>query len=454
MATCPPVMDPVGTTLNVQVPNRGISRFTFDSLLWSASQQDVPVATQQDVYTETGVPVVEATFAGYNSCIFAYGQTGSGKTHTMMGGDGDTEKGLLPRVSEEVFQRAQTEYASKTCTFEVSFMEIYCEKVKDLLNSEQCSKDKYDSLKVRQHPVKGVFVDGVRKMSVSTWEDCRKLLQRGARQRVTASTSMNDKSSRSHAIFTLTLTVGETTRMSSSGRVASSQRTSCIHLVDLAGSERVSKTGATGHLLEEATQINLSLTVLRKVIDALVERSLGGSGKGSARLLPVRESMLTWILSDSLGGNSKTTMIATVSPSPDNIEETISTLRYAVKARSIVNMTKVNEDSHARIVRDLQTELQKLKSEQQDRTNDTYVLADQIKLNEEALAEVKRAALATANQHMKLLEEERTKRHNAEEEIKKLTQRLHNVQRALLIREAALKGVQDQESRCSLCSVM
>ena len=454
-----PALDVFGST-TVSIKNL---QFTFDHLLWSAgtpstsevdsedsSEDDYCPrhASQLDVYKRIGSPVVDTALGGYNSCVFAYGQTGSGKTYTMMGDNTDEGKGLLPRIVEELFQRSSA-FESKKVTFEVSFMEIYCEKVKDLLKVSE-----YASLRVRQHPVKGVFVEGIQRVSVQSWSECRSLIDKGNQQRVTACTSMNEKSSRSHAVFTINVTVDENVKLSKNGRITSSQRTAVVNLVDLAGSERVSRTGCTGLLLEEATQINLSLTVLRKVIDGLVDKS-----KGVRCVVPVRESMLTWVLSDSLGGNSKTTMIATASPTSESVEETICTLRYAVKARGIINIAKVNEDSHARIVRDLQLEISKLRSEQEERTTDTEVLAAQIELNERALQQVREAAIQMQRLHKKTLSEERDRRILAESESLQLSSRLQKVESLLEQKDTFILELQrmreddNHETSCQLCGI-
>ena len=526
-------MEPSGDTLEVTQKQKAHS-FPFDHILWSAHEQcpeGTKVATQLDVFHKAGLPVIDAVLNGFNTCIFAYGQTGSGKTHTIMGegahpqkctnrehdiprptplavgSSGDEQKGLLPRIVEALFKTAQGFPDSKSAVFEVSFMEIYCEKVKDLLENAPSSsfstppaspspatrtastnnlallsmsrsastptspglsvgrETDYRSLKVRKHPVKGVFVEGVKKEVVSNWGQCSKLIAEGMKHRVTAATSMNETSSRSHAIFSMTMTVTEKQELSN-GKAASCHRTSCVHLVDLAGSERSSRTGAKGQLLEEANQINLSLTVLRKVIDALVERST----KGTTTLPPLRESMLTWVLSDSLGGNSKTTMIATASPAAESLEETISTLRYAVKARAIVNTTKVNESSHTRVVRELQMEIAKLKEEELQRSNCAGHLQEQITLYEGALEEVKRLTANMAVTHKKQLEEERRKRSAVQEENAMLAARLRAAELSVLQKEEAIATLQlshrppllatehqsssNLETSCTMCALM
>ena len=381
-----PLLCPTRGTLEVQPAKSSVAQaFKFDHVLWSPTQcpAGVSPARQVDVFHRVGLPTLDAVLNGYNSCVLAYGQTGSGKTYTIMGrepgpihsvladpsgaeSDALIHKGLLPRLCEALFKTASGFQDGKTAVFEVSFMEIYCEKVKDLLSAPPggaltirsegsslalnslASTSEYKPLKVRQHPVTGVFVEGIRKETVTCWEDCRTLLTAGMKKRATASTAMNDSSSRSHAIFSLTLCTTE----------GACSRTARMDMVDLAGSERASKTGATGQLLDEANQINLSLAVLRKVIDALVDSKRGNT------VPPFRESMLTWVLSDSLGGNSKTTIIATVSPTEDALDETVATMRYAVKARNIVNAARVNESSQSRTLREMHEELQRLRQSQ------------------------------------------------------------------------------------------
>uniref|UniRef100_A0A8C9XRK2 Kinesin family member 13A n=1 Tax=Sander lucioperca TaxID=283035 RepID=A0A8C9XRK2_SANLU len=304
---------------------------------------------QEVVFKCLGEGILENAFQGYNACIFAYGQTGSGKSFSMMG-NGD-QPGLIPRLCCSLFERVhREENEGHTFKVEVSYMEIYNEKVRDLLDP----KGSRHSLKVREHKVLGPYVDGLSQLAVTNFEDIEVLMSEGNKSRTVAATNMNEESSRSHGVFSIIVT--QTLYDLQSGN--SGEKVSKMSLVDLAGSERVSKTGAAGERLKEGSNINKSLTTLGCVISALADQS---AGKGKAKFVPYRDSVLTWLLKDNLGGNSKTAMIATVSPAADNYEETLSTLRYADRAKRIVNHAVVNEDPNARIIRELREEVEKLK---------------------------------------------------------------------------------------------
>ncbi|XP_076593298.1 kinesin-like protein KIF13A isoform X5 [Chaetodon auriga] len=324
--------------------------FAFDHCFWSMDESNVPkYAGQEVVFKCLGEGILENAFQGYNACIFAYGQTGSGKSFSMMG-NGE-QPGLIPRLCCSLFERVHTEEnEAHTFKVEVSYMEIYNEKVRDLLDP----KGSRQSLKVREHKVLGPYVDGLSQLAVTCFEDIEVLMSEGNKSRTVAATNMNEESSRSHAVFSIIVT--QTLYDLQSGN--SGEKVSKMSLVDLAGSERVSKTGAAGERLKEGSNINKSLTTLGCVISALADQS---AGKGKAKFVPYRDSVLTWLLKDNLGGNSKTAMIATVSPAADNYEETLSTLRYADRAKRIVNHAVVNEDPNARIIRELREEVEKLK---------------------------------------------------------------------------------------------
>uniref|UniRef100_A0A8D3BE35 Kinesin family member 13A n=1 Tax=Scophthalmus maximus TaxID=52904 RepID=A0A8D3BE35_SCOMX len=309
------------------------SVFAFDHCFWSMDESNVPkYAGQEVVFKCLGEGILENAFQGYNACIFAYGQTGSGKSFSMMG-NGE-QPGLIPRLCCSLFERVhREENESHTFKLEVSYMEIYNEKVRDLLDP----KGSRQSLKVREHKVLGPYVDGLSQLAVTSFEDIEVLMSEGNKSRTVAATNMNEESSRSHAVFSIIVT--QTLYDLKSGN--SGEKVSKMSLVDLAGSERVSKTGAAGERLKEGSNINKSLTTLGCVISALADQS---AGKGKAKFVPYRDSVLTWLLKDNLGGNSKTAMIATVSPSADNYEETLSTLRYADRAKRIVNHAVLREE--------------------------------------------------------------------------------------------------------------
>ncbi|XP_033496289.2 kinesin-like protein KIF13A isoform X2 [Epinephelus lanceolatus] len=336
---------------NAKGDNRKQSKvFAFDHCFWSMDETNVPkYAGQEVVFKCLGEGILENAFQGYNACIFAYGQTGSGKSFSMMG-NGD-QPGLIPRLCCSLFERVhKEENEAHTFKVEVSYMEIYNEKVRDLLDP----KGSRQSLKVREHKVLGPYVDGLSQLAVTSFEDIEVLMSEGNKSRTVAATNMNEESSRSHGVFSIIVT--QTLYDLQSGN--SGEKVSKMSLVDLAGSERVSKTGAAGERLKEGSNINKSLTTLGCVISALADQS---AGKGKAKFVPYRDSVLTWLLKDNLGGNSKTAMIATVSPAADNYEETLSTLRYADRAKRIVNHAVVNEDPNARIIRELREEVEKLK---------------------------------------------------------------------------------------------
>uniref|UniRef100_A0A8C9WR85 Kinesin family member 13B n=1 Tax=Scleropages formosus TaxID=113540 RepID=A0A8C9WR85_SCLFO len=294
-------------------------------------------AGQEVVFHCLGENLLHNAFQGYNACIFAYGQTGSGKSYTMMGSA--DQPGLIPRLCSALFERTELEQREgESFTVEVSYMEIYNEKVRDLLDP----KGSRQALRVREHNVLGPYVDGLSRLAVTSYKDIESLMSEGNKSRTVAATNMNEESSRSHAVFNIILSHTK------------------LSLVDLAGSERAAKTGAAGERLKEGSNINKSLTTLGLVISALADQ---GAGKSKSKFVPYRDSVLTWLLKDSLGGNSRTAMVATVSPAADNYDETLSTLRYADRAKSIVNHAVVNEDPNARIIRELREEVEKLREQ-------------------------------------------------------------------------------------------
>uniref|UniRef100_A0A8C7MKW9 Kinesin family member 13B n=1 Tax=Oncorhynchus kisutch TaxID=8019 RepID=A0A8C7MKW9_ONCKI len=308
-------------------------------------------AGQEVVFQCLGESLLDNAFLGYNACIFAYGQTGSGKSYTMMGSS--EQPGLIPRLCSSLFDRIlQEQREGESFTVEVSFMEIYNEKVRDLLDP----KGSRQALRVREHKVFGPYVDGLSRLAVACYKDIECLMSEGNKSRTVAATNMNEESSRSHAVFNIILTH----TLMDLGSGTSGEKVSKLSLVDLAGSERAAKTGATGERMKEGSNINKSLSTLGLVISALADQ---GAGKNKTKFVPYRDSVLTWLLKDSLGGNSRTAMVATVSPAGDNYDETLSTLRYADRAKSIVNHAVVNEDPNARIIRELREEVEKLRDQ-------------------------------------------------------------------------------------------
>ncbi|KAM9778287.1 kinesin-like protein KIF13B isoform 2-T2 [Syngnathus typhle] len=346
------ILNPAIVTLSKGDPRNQPKVFAYDHCFWSMdeSQRD-KFAGQEVVFQCLGESLLDNAFMGYNACIFAYGQTGSGKSYTMMGSA--EQPGLIPRLCSSLFSRTMQEAREgESFTVEVSYMEIYNEKVRDLLDP----KGNRQALRVREHNVLGPYVDGLSRLAVASYKDVESLMSEGNKSRTVASTNMNEESSRSHAVFNIILT--HTLMDLQSG--TRGEKVSKLSLVDLAGSERAAKTGAAGERLKEGSNINKSLSTLGLVISALADQ---GAGRNRSKFVPYRDSVLTWLLKDSLGGNSRTAMVATISPAADNYDETLSTLRYADRAKSIVNHAVVNEDPNARIIRELREEVEKLKEQ-------------------------------------------------------------------------------------------
>ncbi|AAW41182.2 kinesin, putative [Cryptococcus deneoformans JEC21] len=325
--------------------------FSFDKSYWSAGPKDDPrYASQQTLYEDLGADLLDHSFEGFNTCIFAYGQTGSGKSYSMMGYG--AEKGIIPLTTSELFRRIEARMGSDvnlSYTVEVSYIEIYNEKVRDLLNPKNKG-----NLRVREHPSLGPYVEDLSRLVVENYTQMMTLMDEGNKARTVASTNMNETSSRSHAVFTLVLTQ----KRHDPQTQMTGEKVSKISLVDLAGSERQASTGATGTRLKEGANINKSLTTLGKVISALAQA--GQNKRKKEEHVPYRDSVLTWLLKESLGGNSKTAMIAAISPA--DYEETLSTLRYADAAKKIKTHAIVNEDPNAKLIRELKEELELLRS--------------------------------------------------------------------------------------------
>ncbi|KAK2703262.1 hypothetical protein QYM36_018247 [Artemia franciscana] len=323
--------------------------FAFDHCFDSSNPDAPEFATQETIFNNLGKGLLDNAFKGYNACIFAYGQTGSGKSYTMMGSQGNP--GIIPRLCNALFERISLiEDPNLQCKVEVSYMEIYNEKVHDLLDP----KANKQSLKVREHIVLGPYVDGLSQLAVKSFQDIDLLMAEGNKSRTVAATNMNSESSRSHAVFSVILTQSLIDPVTG----VEGEKVSKMSLVDLAGSERAVKTGAVGDRLKEGSNINKSLTTLGLVISKLADQS---TLKGKDKFVPYRDSVLTWLLKDNLGGNSKTVMVAAISPASENYEETLSTLRYADRAKRIVNHAVINEDPNARIIRELREEVEQLR---------------------------------------------------------------------------------------------
>lgn len=279
---------------------------------------------QSDVFDFSIRPTVDDILNGYNGTVFAYGQTGAGKSYTMMGTDIDSEasKGIIPRIVEQIFASILASPGNIEYTVRVSYMEIYMERIRDLLSPQN------DNLPIHEEKSRGVYVKGLLEIYVSSVQEVYEVMRRGGTARAVAATNMNQESSRSHSIFVINITQKNV----ETGSAKSGQ----LFLVDLAGSEKVGKTGASGQTLEEAKKINKSLSALGMVINSLTD--------GKSTHIPYRDSKLTRILQESLGGNSRTTLIINCSPSSYNDAETLSTLRFGVRAKAIKNKAKINAE--------------------------------------------------------------------------------------------------------------
>ncbi|XP_031735561.1 kinesin-like protein KIF1C [Anarrhichthys ocellatus] len=345
-----------GNTTCISNPKQlkdGAKNFTFDYSYWShTTPEDPSFACQRQVYKDIGEEMLLHAFEGYNVCIFAYGQTGGGKSYTMMGKQEPGQEGIIPQLCEDLFQRTgENSDPDLTYSVEVSYMEIYCERARDLLNPKS-----QGTLRVREHPILGPYVEDLSKLAVTGFTDIRDLMDAGNKARTVAATNMNETSSRSHAVFTIVFTQKRRDQMTS----LDTEKVSKISLVDLAGSERADSSGAKGTRLKEGANINKSLTTLGKVISALAE--MQSNKKRKSDFIPYRDSVLTWLLKENLGGNSRTAMIAALSPADINYEETLSTLRYADRAKQIRCNAIINEDPNAKLIRELKGEVERLRN--------------------------------------------------------------------------------------------
>uniref|UniRef100_A0A8D0CQ77 plus-end-directed kinesin ATPase n=1 Tax=Sander lucioperca TaxID=283035 RepID=A0A8D0CQ77_SANLU len=347
------------TILNPKQPKENKS-FNFDYSYWShTTPEDINYASQVQVYKDIGEEMLLHAFEGYNVCIFAYGQTGAGKSYTMMGRQEKDQQGIIPLLCEDLFTKIHGSNNDNSMGYsvEVSYMEIYCERVRDLLNPKNKG-----NLRVREHPLMGPYVEDLSKLAVTSYNDIQDLMDSGNKARTVAATNMNETSSRSHAVFNIIFTQKKHDMDSEN----TSEKVSKISLVDLAGSERADSTGAKGTRLKEGANINKSLTTLGKVISALAEQESIPPNKNKKKkkvesFIPYRDSVLTWLLRENLGGNSRTAMVAALSPADINYDETLSTLRYADRAKQIRCNAVINEDPNNRLVRELKEEVARLR---------------------------------------------------------------------------------------------
>ncbi|KAJ9459529.1 Kinesin-like protein unc-104 [Diplonema papillatum] len=385
----PPVLKATGTSISVlhaaaaARPEKQVSnRFTFDHVYWSVPSHasSVEYATQKMVYKDLGGKVLDDALQGYHSSLLAYGQTGSGKTYSLFGGERErgkktdyTQQGIVPRLVHALYERVADDELSTEFSVELSFYQIYMERVTCLLSGTG------EVLKVREHPSTGPYVEDLTTVHCPTKKAMTRHLSAGNRFRKVSHTKQNSRSSRSHAIISIRLTQrapgegGQAGRRSAPGTELHTTSSSKISLVDLAGSERISKSGAAGAGVAETSSINQSLSVLGHVIANLASRippthpsrAAGpAQRRGLGGHVPYRDSMLTWLLKESLGGNSKTVMLATVSAAPQDREETLSTLRYADQAKKIENHAVVNDATSMKTVIDeLTLEVQSLQAQ-------------------------------------------------------------------------------------------
>ena len=373
-------------------------RFTFDRIF------DID-STQDEVYAISALPAVESVLSGYNSTIFAYGQTGTGKTFTMEGFTFDyldPNRGIIPRTIEDIFKYIENNTNSNT-TFIIraTYLQIYNEQISDLLKPEK------KNLSIRESKQKGLYVESLSEWAVRSPNDIYALLERGSQSRAKANTHMNDVSSRSHAVFSIQVEQME------NGQSGKSIKVGKLNLVDLAGSERIKVSGATGQQLEESKKINKSLSALGNVIYALTD------SKGRTHI-PYRDSKLTRLLENSLGGNCRTTMIGMISPAECSFSESLSTLNFAKRAKSIKNRAIVNEDiDHNALIRQYENELKKLRKELEEKDR---LLRDNNFIME--LEEQKKEAERDKNEAIQALEEASIKYLQERDEKKKLENKI------------------------------
>ncbi|XP_065112473.1 kinesin-like protein KIF3C [Paramisgurnus dabryanus] len=319
-------------------PGDLLKTFTFDAVYDACSKQS-------DLYDETVRPLIDSVLRGFNGTIFAYGQTGTGKTYTMQGQWLDGERrGVIPNSFEQIFTHISRSQ-NQQYLVRASYLEIYQEEIRDLL-----TKDHSRKLELKESADSGVYIKDLSSFVTKNVKEIEHVMNVGNQTRSVGSTNMNEHSSRSHAIFIITV---ECSQLGPDGQ--NHIRVGKLNLVDLAGSERQTKTGVQGERLKEATKINLSLSALGNVISALVD--------GRSSHVPYRDSKLTRLLQDSLGGNAKTIMVATLGPASYNYEETLTTLRYANRAKNIKNKPRVNEDPKDALLREFQEEIARLKAQ-------------------------------------------------------------------------------------------
>ncbi|RVE49073.1 hypothetical protein evm_006319 [Chilo suppressalis] len=413
-----PVNNTVAVTRNNVIPPEPPRIYAYDAVFDSNT-------SQMDIYIQTASPIVEEVLRGYNGTIFAYGQTGTGKTYTMAGANAAPElRGIIPNSFAHIFSHIAKANDDEKFLVCVTYLEIYNEEVRDLLGNNP-----HQSLEVKERPDIGVFVKDLTGYVVHNADELEKIMAVGNKNRQVGATAMNTESSRSHAIFSITV---ESSKRGADGKMH--VKMGKLHLVDLAGSERQSKTQATGTRLKEATKINQSLSVLGNVISALVD--------GKSTHIPYRNSKLTRLLQDSLGGNSKTVMIATIGPAETNYVETISTLRYANRAKNIENKTHVNSEPGDALLTRFQQEIDQLKKQLEEAANEIEDEEEGLKSEEELSDET----LTEPEMDNLDPEEKKTRRKMRREEKEKLNrEKAHQARKVLEEKKAELQRTKKQQ---------
>uniref|UniRef100_A0A336MB45 Kinesin-like protein n=1 Tax=Culicoides sonorensis TaxID=179676 RepID=A0A336MB45_CULSO len=412
-------VDKANRQITVQKPNASITEppkiYFFDNVFDENS-------SQIDLYVDTARPIVDKVLEGYNGTILAYGQTGTGKTYTMSGNpDSPQTKGIIPNTFAHIFGHIAKGKDNQKFLVRVSYMEIYNEEVRDLLG-----KELNKSLEVKERADIGVFVKDLSGYVVHNADDLDNIMKLGNKNRVVGATKMNLESSRSHAIFSITIESSETNEIGEQH-----VKMGKLQLVDLAGSERQSKTQASGQRLKEATKINLSLSVLGNVISALVD--------GKSTHIPYRNSKLTRLLQDSLGGNSKTVMCASISPADINYAETISTLRYAARAKSIQNCTHINEEPKDALLRHFQEEIELLKKQLEEGLFEMNSGDDELDDDVEDIE--------IDEYDEKKLEAKREKKKNKDNQQEKTDEEKELLEKKVLEREKELKSAKSEQEQ-------
>lgn len=423
-------------------------KFTFDHVFDIDSSQEL-------VYDIVGKPAVNSTLEGYNTTIFAYGQTGTGKTYTMEGftySQSDPKRGIVPRCIEDIFRYIeQSSNEESKFMVRASYLQIYNDSISDLLRPDKVN------LNIREDKRKGIYVESLSEWGVRSTYDIYTLLERGAELRETSSTKMNDVSSRSHAVFTIVVEqlIGvETEETLDRGIIKKPLiKSAKLNLVDLAGSERIRITGAVGKQAEEGKKINKSLSALGNVIFALTDSKVRGH-------IPYRDSKLTRLLEDSLGGNCKTYMIATISPAQESFNESLSTLHFAKRAKTIKNKPKINEDKEQRsLLKQYEEELKNLRVELNKKVNEKTDVTS-LEREKQRVEQEKNSALKMLEQTNLMYEEEKREKKRLEQKIKmmnsqvikgghKIDERVdHNIDERNIIKELELRIQEmDKEKR-------